>query len=212
MSISVAPASLRDGQVRSEFTEILERVVASSVGAIAAVLVDETGEAVDLAGRMNAFDIKVAAAHWQIVLRDLVEHPHLAAARSVMLRTEVHGYVVHKLFNDYVLVMIGRPAAAFSLSPRALRAMEMELAVEAGYAEQHREGQAWIRVLVMVGPEGRPSQLVERGHSPERLQQVGEGVELAEFERSYSVRTADGRGLELVRERSGVWYATDRET
>ncbi|MFO0660249.1 MAG: hypothetical protein U0165_10530 [Polyangiaceae bacterium] len=40
-------------------------------GALAAVFVDVDGECVDLAGRGKEFDLKVAAAHWRILLHDL---------------------------------------------------------------------------------------------------------------------------------------------
>jgi hypothetical protein len=71
-------------QERSVFTQILDRLVRLSPGAVGAALADREGECVDYAGFVDPFEIKVAAAHWQIVLTTVaLEQPGLGDVRQI---------------------------------------------------------------------------------------------------------------------------------
>jgi hypothetical protein len=201
----------RDGQHRTPFTTILETLVASTVGCIAAVLVDEEGETVDYAGELTPYDMKLAGAHFQIVLRDLCVRaqdgrPANATARCIVTRAERFGYVVRELFGGYVLVVVCAPTQVFSLSPRALRQVEVELSSEAGFPATEDHVPGWARVRVILSRTGEPAELQHLGGRSDRVE-VQRIEQAREFERAYQVRTADGRELMLVREPSGVWYA-----
>jgi hypothetical protein len=207
MTATLPPGSLRDGQVRSAFATILETLLASTIGIVAAVLVDEEGEAVDHAGALPAWHAKVAAAHWQIVLRDLSASSAFSTSRCVIIRAERFGYVLRQLFGGYVLVLVCRPHAVSSVSARALRQVELELADEAGFTVGDAASSFWTRVQVILGPDRLPVELRQGDRPAEGLQILAPAAGLAQFELGYRVRAASGRELLLVREPSGVWYA-----
>ena len=207
MKSSRAPRDARDGQQRTGFTPSLESLVATCVGCIAAVLVDEEGETVDYAGRLPPYDVKLAAAHFQIVLRELCNAAQGRTARSVLVRTERYGYVAHRLFGGYVVVLVCTPEAVSGISARALRQVEVELSHEAGWPLDGDEPQIWTRVLVRVGPNGVPIELWPRRGVGEPVAVQGRVIGLGAFERGFRVSTASGCELTLVREPSGAWYA-----
>ncbi len=64
------PPPPRDQETTS-FTDILRRLLRATSGARAAALVDFEGETVDYAGVLDPFELRIAAAHWQIVLAQL---------------------------------------------------------------------------------------------------------------------------------------------
>ncbi len=202
----------RDDQARSVFTDILDRFLAACDGAFAAVLVDYEGEAVDYADTVEneaavaPFDIKLAAAHWQIVMRQLNDCPVLGNARHVVIQAEHCGYVIRPLPSDYWLVLLCRPNGAFNVSSRALDQVVMELSVEAGWPPPAPEQLNWQRVAVTVDTDGRPSRIGLQGRYLE-LEEIEPLNEVDELERGYRVLTAEGGQWVLVRERTGLWYA-----
>jgi hypothetical protein len=138
-----APTFAPRDQDPSTFTQILERLVASVPGAIAASLVDGLGETVDYAGAIDAFEIKVAAAHWQIVVREIDET--LGAIRQLTVRARGKSFVIRPLDSGYLLVLVLGPLAGFSASERALHEAHGRLCAEAGFpppTSEHR----WFRV------------------------------------------------------------------
>ena len=82
MTSASAPGHARDGQKRTGFTACLETLVETSAGCLGAVLVDGEGETVDYAGRLAPYDVKLAAAHFQIVLRELCNSARGGEARG----------------------------------------------------------------------------------------------------------------------------------
>ena len=94
----LADAPERD-QGRSTFTEILEHLLDATPGAVAAVLVDHDGETVDSAGALEPFDLKVAAAHWQIVLAELRAIEPLGAMRALVVAARARSYVLRALHD-----------------------------------------------------------------------------------------------------------------
>jgi hypothetical protein len=200
------PTTSRDGQHRTGFTDSLEALVETSAGCIAAVLVDGEGETVDYAGTLRPYDIKLAAAHFQIVLRELCSVARTGAVRAVLIRAQRHSYLCRCLFGGYVLVLVCTPEGAFEISARALRQVEVELSREASWPLGDGAELVWWRVYVSLGPSGAPFDLWPRGGQRVRVAVLGPAVGLAEFERGYRVRTAAGRELTLVREPNGTWY------
>ncbi len=213
------PPSVRDGQLRSGFTVILERLIASCVGGVAAMLVDEEGEGVDLAARSGpvrptGFDIRVSGAHWQIVLRQACEQPTLGPIGQLWIRTDHAEYVIHGMPYGYVVCIICRPGALDNVSYRALRQAEVELCREAGWDLPRPHLPYWRRARVKTNKKGLPTSIMvspdEEGWSGPAT--VIDDPSLAgRFERTYRispVARADAEVL-LVRERTGFWYATD---
>jgi hypothetical protein len=218
--------SMREGQLRSAFTPILETLCESCAGSVAAGLVDEEGESVDHAtppgeaerAAMIAFDIKLAGAYWQIVIRQASEQPHFAGVRQLSVAVEGFDYVITQLFAGYVLILICRPGGIARVSTRALRQVEVELAREAGWPIPEPERPYWRRVRVKLDERSRPAALSFlinardgcRTHSPwERAGADLESLSTAGLERAFRFTLASGAERTLVRETTGYWYAAD---
>src|SRR6185295_17908226 len=77
----------RRDQAPSSFAPTLGRLC-SSAGVLGAALVDADGEAVDYAGRVDSFEIRVAAAEWRIILSLLTRSSHAPwrETRQLMIR------------------------------------------------------------------------------------------------------------------------------
>ncbi len=216
-----APPSAREGQVRSAFTTILETLCDSCVGAIAAGLVDEEGECVDLAflptRDIPAYSIKLCGAHWQIVMREAAAKlgPRCGAVRQIWIQTEQLSFVMGHLFDGYVLLLICRPDSHPAVSWRALRQVEVELYAEAGWPQRDPDGLYWRRAHVLLDPGNIPCALrfvhgfaAHKGGSWDVDVSVLEPLGgLQSFERGFLVQIHGGERLRLVREPSGFWYA-----
>lgn len=245
--VEPAPASSREGQLRSPFTKILETLCQSCHGALSALLVDEEGETVDLAAvtlvemdgddkivrRMEGFDIKLSGAHWQIVMREAMATSHLGGVRQLWVTTPTHGYIIKSLFEGYALVFVCRPDALYTVSSRALRQVEVELALEARWAVPRPDAPFWRRAMVRMDARGRPNLLryaagldgseeqdAEAWHP---VRSLGPAKDFKGFEKAFDVvigergRPAAGsswvpgveeaRPITLVRERTGFWFA-----
>jgi hypothetical protein len=201
----------RDGQHRSPFTAILEALCGSCAGSLAAAIADEEGECVDLATAptvggaaplMPAYLVKLCAAHWQIVMAQLPPR----AVRQLWIEADKYGYVVKGLHHGYVLVLVCRPPALATVSWRALRQCEVELALEAGWPVRDEGATCWVRTRAELDAHGRPRAvwlgrrwigdlgLVEQARGPKS------------FERAYKSTAPGSLELELVREPTGLWY------
>lgn len=200
--------SLRE-QARSAFTVILETLVDSCPDSVGAVLVDGEGEAVDYAGALTAFDLKLTGAHWQIVMRGLLDRGGVHTATKFLVRAETLGYVVLALADGYVLVVACRPDAAFSISHRALRQCELELSAEAGWPVPAPAATRWTRVQVRLDAVGHPTDLSLHGRT-RPLRGLRAATSLSNAERGYRLKSARGLDLSLVCEASGHWYLGGR--
>lgn len=189
----------------SSFTMILERLVLSTPSARGAALVDFEGETVDYAGSLDPFELKVAAATWQIVLAEIAETA-LDEPRQIVVRAKRVSYVLRRANQDYAIILQLHPRAAFAVSERALAEAETALASEAGWS--HRNRPAWFGVSVQTGAEHRPMELfVADEWQP--IDVMGAVVGLGERERGYRVRLPSGVEMMLVRERSGLWFCDE---
>lgn len=218
-----APPSAREGQVRSPFTIILETLCDSCVGAIAAGLIDEEGECVDFAflptHDIPAYDIKLCGAHWQIIMREAMGSAKLAACfgttHQLWIHAEAFSYVISHLYEGYVLVLICRPNALDTVSPRAIRQVEVEVYAEAGWPLADHHVPYWRRAHVLLDDKGEPAALrYARGFVAQSMREWDATLrtlshlnDLASFEKGYEVLSHTGEHIHLVREPSGYWYA-----
>lgn len=210
--------SIHRDQGASVFTSILERVVAETRSARAAALFDYEGETVDYAGSLDPFQVRIIAAHCQILLAELRELPKVPVPRQLCIRARGSAFVVRVIDDSYSLVVITHPRAPFAVSERVLRDAEVVLASEAGLTL--RSGPKWRRVDVQLaeGKRGsplkvRPTQLgIEEVRDWEGVLVLGAVVGLAARERGYRVRFNNGNEANLVCERSRLWFVDDHAT
>jgi hypothetical protein len=201
----------------SAFASILEDLVPRIPGAYAAALVDAQGETVDYAGTVNPFDVKVAAAHWRIVLDDIARS-FLGEARSLVARAARASYIAHTLPDGYaIIVLLGR-RAGFASTSRALSSCVRALHAEANWPSPGQRG-AWYALDVSCDRRGRPVTVratvtvtTSAANGEARAQPVdvlGAIMGLARGERGYRVRLESGVEVTLVREPRGFWYSDE---
>lgn len=201
-------AAPRD-QVPSTFAAILEDLVASTPGARGAALVDFEGETVDYAGVIDPFDLKVSAAHWQIVLSELAA-TRLGAPRQITVRARARSYIVRQLQPGYAVVLVLHPRAAFAASDRALQDADARLCAEAGWTQPRRSNR-WYGVEVESDARdgNRPTRLRGAG-GWHPVEVMGCMVGLRPREKGFRVRLPSGAEMLLVREPMGRWFADER--
>ncbi len=203
----------------SPFAEILTEVVARVPGALGAALTDEEGECVDYTGLADPFDLKVAAAHFTIVLAEAAARVQpLGALRTVLVRASKRSFLVHALHDKYALVMLLRGRTAVAATSRALGLCERALAAEAGWPAP--AGPYWYPIHVESRGR-RPARIASavsgprtRVHGPgaprmHGLEVLGAVVPAVARERAFRVRLDGGAELTIVREAGGAWYADE---
>jgi hypothetical protein len=199
----------RRDQTPSSFAPTLGRLCASA-GVVGAALVDSDGEAVDYAGRVSPFDIRVAAAEWRIILGRLgrCRHAPWNETRQVMLRGVNKSFGAVLLPEGYALVLQLLPRC-FRVSPRALSEAMREICENAGLDIELPTAQ-WMRVQVneSPAPQRRPRSVwVNRKWLPVEVLGRWVGPELLPNEIGYRVRLLDGAEITLVREPLAHWFA-----
>ena len=204
----------RRDQMPSSFAPTLGRLC-SSAGVVGAALVDCDGEAVDYAGRVSPFDIRVAAAEWRIMLSRLerCRQTPLRDTRQVMIRGVNKSFGAVLLPEGYALVLQLLPRC-FRVSPRALSEAVREICENAGLEWPAPEGQSpasqWMRVQVneSPAPQRRPRSVwVHRKWLPVEVLGRCVGPELLPNEIGYRVRLLGGAEVTLVREPLAHWFA-----
>ncbi len=196
-------------QARSEFTRILEELIASAPGASGVALVDREGEAVDYAGSLTMFEIKVAAAHLQLETRLAAQSllPSVGTVRSLTVRAATRSFISVELVDGYNLVVILRRCSPFGISQRALKAAERAICIEGGWpAAKDLERWSLAQVQSVRRRHGKPLRLLF-GSRWLALEIMGVVAGLPDGERGYRVRTEEGAEMTLVRERMGRWFS-----
>lgn len=199
---------LRD-QHESAFTRILGELVERVPGARAAALVDQEGETVDYSGELVAYDLKVTAAHWRIVVDEIRAGNALSATGFVLLRAGRASFQAHVLPEGYALVLVLARGAGFGGWRRAVSACTLALGAEASWPPAALRLPRWAAVKVVADARRRPLVLgTAAAHvSIEILGVLATG--LTSSERGWRVRLRNGLEGTLVREPGGHWYIDD---
>ncbi len=193
-------------QEPSSFTAILERLIAATPGAKAAALVDFDGETVDYAGLLEPFEVKIAAAHFRIVMAEIADARSFGLIRQITVRARRHAYVVRELAESYALVIVLHPRAAFASSSRAIDEAALRVSAETGWPPP-RDASRWCHVDVET--ERRRPVRVRVSGSFQPVEVMGAVVGLAPKEKGFRVRLPSGAEMMLVRERLGRWFADE---
>jgi hypothetical protein len=201
--------TLRD-QHESAFAAILADLVARVPGARSAALVDRDGETVDYSGRGSPYEMRVAAAHFRIVLDETRRQPSLGAASSLVARASRASFVVHALPDGYALVVCLARGAGFRGLGRATQVCIRSLAEEAGWPAAPRP---WYGVEVLADERGTPRAARPTGGPPAAratpVEIIGRHRAAPKHERAWRVRLPTGVELTLVRESTGFWYVDE---
>ncbi|MEY2930454.1 MAG: hypothetical protein RL033_1203 [Pseudomonadota bacterium] len=197
-------------QAPSSFAPTLGRLC-TSAGVLGAVLVDADGEAVDYAGRVDSFEIRVAAAEWRILLARLARSSHgpWRETRQLMVRGAKKSFGAILLPEGYALVLQLLPRC-FRVSPRAISEAVREICENAGLALPEEPSAQWRRVQVNESPppQRRPTSVwVNRKWLPVEVLGRWVGQELLPNEIGYRVRLLGGEEITLVREPLAQWFA-----
>jgi hypothetical protein len=203
------PASPPRDQDASTFTKILERLLDVIGGSRGAVLVDADGETVDYAGILEPFDLKIAAAHWQIVFGEFEALEHFGDSRQITVRARSRGYIVRRLPEGYGLVLVLHARAAFAASERAIDEIEATLCAEAGW-DRPAGSAKWFRVEVeTLAPDHIRPHRMRAGGTWQTIEILGTMVGLRAREKGFRVRLAGGAEMSLVRECGRLWFADE---
>lgn len=214
------PPPARRDQGTSEFTAILERLVEDTPSARAAALFDFEGETVDYAGHMDPYELRVIAAHFQILLAELRDVSRLPAPRQLRIRARAAAYVVRVLDEHYSLLVVTHRRAAFAVSERVLRDAEARIGLEAGL-EAAPGTSRWARVdvqfdraraaPVLVRPAlvaGRDAEAAWYG-----VDVLGAVVGLPRREHGFRIRLDSGVEANLIAERgrrgARIWFVDE---
>jgi hypothetical protein len=170
-------------------------------------LVDGLGETVDYAGHLDAFAVRVAAAHLRLVLEDARQQPFFAEAASIAVRTTRAGFAVYPLPDGYAIALLLSPKARLSSFSRAVSAIANLLVEEGGW--RARTGAIWYAVEVSCAEAGSPQLVRTRGQTlaVDVLGHYEAG--LGWRQRGWRVRFPSGVEAMLVREPGGHWYADE---
>ena len=201
-------------QAPTRFTPVLGRLC-ESTAVLGAALVDRLGETVDYAGYVAPFDLKVAAAEWQLVLERLAHaSPALAwpDTQELVVRAARLSFVAVPLTEGYALVVeLCRHAGG--ISRRALAEAVRELCREAALDIPRTPPlERWelVEVRTASGNVRRP-QAIWHGGQWHQLEILGRyrARELGRREVGYRARLGARVDISLVREPLGRWYALD---
>jgi hypothetical protein len=191
------------------FTGLLAELISRVPGAHAAALVDGDGESIDYAGALAPFDVKIAAAHWQIVLGQLAKTPPLVDARHVVVRAHDKSYVLHALADGYAVIVVLSARGGFAASSRGFAVFERSLRLEAGIGGPSK-GPPWTPVTVEYDARARPRTVASGAHDPpQSLEVLGAVMGLGRGERGFRIRLASGVEATVVREPGGAWYSDE---
>ncbi|MBI2394966.1 MAG: hypothetical protein HYV09_35680 [Deltaproteobacteria bacterium] len=193
------------------FTPILRQHVEATPGALGAALVDGEGEAVDYAGdTIDPFDLKIAAAHFRIVLSD-IEKGKLAGeggpTSRLLVLTDKRTFVLTALPEGYALLSILRANAALGHADRSLDGTLRALHREAGWAYPPGAFR-WHPIDVEIDARARPHRIRVR-HQWTAVEPIGRvvvGLQPGEVGWRVDVAAA-GCETTLVLGRDDKWYA-----
>ncbi|MCL2823644.1 MAG: hypothetical protein FWD57_06605 [Polyangiaceae bacterium] len=194
------------------FTRILQTLIDAVPGVVGVALVDELGECVDYCGVMDAYEIRLVAAHSQIELHnaDVRLRDGFGPLRSFTVYASKRTYFSMRIVEEYDLVLVFAGPNPSAPSLRALAQAEFDIRVEGGW-HPPRDMERWILLKVDARPHDkwRPCRVQLAGEWHE-VEVIGTVVGLSHGERGFRVSTISGAEMTLVRERHGNWYADVR--
>jgi hypothetical protein len=200
-----------DHQDASPFAALLEDLLDAMPYVRGAAIVDFEGETVDLAGEVDTFEMKVAAATMQLTLADLRAQPVHGGVLELRLATTRQGCVVRVLDDSYSLVLVARPLATFVLSERVLLEAEHRIRIEAGLPA--RAPLQWHRTEVDLDARHRPTRIRAAASLLDTeppawllVEVLGAVVDSPAAPRAYRVRLESGAELTLEREGRALWF------
>jgi predicted regulator of Ras-like GTPase activity (Roadblock/LC7/MglB family) len=201
-------------QHESAFAAILGDLVKRVPGARGAALVDRDGETVDYSGRGNPYEMRVAAAHFRIVLDEARRQASLGDVRSIVARAARASIAVQALPDGYALVLRLARGAGFRGLGRAIPVCIQWLTDEAGWPAARSP---WYAVDVVSDERGTPRLARVVGQTGSASGAESTPVEvlgryraaLPEHERAWRVRLPSGVELTLLQESSGFWYVDE---
>lgn len=198
-------------QHESAFAAILSKLVSRIPGARGAALVDSEGETVDYAGRAKPLDMRLAGAHFRIVLDEARAAAGLGDVRSIAVRAARASYLVQVLPDGYALIVVTMRSAGFSGWHRAVASCAHALGEEAGWERDAGElPPKWFPVTVLRDERRRPAAVRADGrlHPLEILGTLQAG--LSGRERAWRIRFENGLEATLVREPGGACYLDEK--
>jgi hypothetical protein len=201
-------APLPRDQDASPFHFILEEFLDLVPFARGAAVFDFEGETVDYAGGVDPYDLKVAAATFQIMLHEARNLAIGRGLRSVNMNLTTASYLVHVLDDGYSLLVVLRTLGAHCVSERLLREVRGRLLAEAGLEDPTPA--TWHRVEALVSSRGRPSAIRDPRLSEWVAVDVLGSFAVPGTERGFRVHTATGSELNLVGERQGLWFIDEK--
>lgn len=195
-------------QAESPFALLLASLLEALPFARGAALVDLEGETVDYAGEVDPFELRVAAATFQLLLADLRSTAMFREVRQINVVSTKSGYLVRVLDPHYSLVVVLRKLGTFVVSQRVIDEVETHILLEAGLSNRRA---AWHRVD--VDAEGRPPRprrlrraISEEEPSWTSIEVLGTLVNVGHAEHGYRVRLGTGAEVNLLCENQRLWF------
>jgi hypothetical protein len=173
-----------------------------------AAVFDFEGETVDYAGIVDPYELKVAAATFQIMLNEARSLSLGIGLRSVNANLRKSSYLVHVLDDGYSLLVILRTLGTHCVSDRLLREVRARLLVEAGLDDATPV--AWHRVDARTSPRGKPTAIRDPSASEWVPVDVLGSFTAGPEERGFRIHTATGSEINLVGERVGLWFIDEK--
>ena len=115
------------------FKSLLNRLLEEIPGAIATIIIDWEGEAVDHVGQMDDYDIKALGAHKAIILqllRDAMQRINCGNLEEVLIRTDDNKTLIAPLTAEYFLVLTLGPQSIATRAAFKMRCCMNELRPE----------------------------------------------------------------------------------
>jgi len=204
------PRPKRD-QDESPFNVILQEFLDLVPFARGAAVFDFEGETVDYAGDVDPYELRVAAATFQITLAEARELTFCRGLRAISANLSTSTYYVRVLDPNYSLLVVLRAMATHCVSERLLAETHARILLEAGLSIE--APLAWHRVDVLTAARSRPMALRKPGLQTEdgwvKTDVLGVHVGGAQGERSFRIHVANGAEINLVCERSGLWFTDE---
>jgi predicted regulator of Ras-like GTPase activity (Roadblock/LC7/MglB family) len=123
-------------QARTGFTSLLEEIVVSCPGAVAAIFSDAEGETVDYCTFLEVFDTQITGAQWGSVVagvRDLVAKVGQGELDAVHVRGTERDFLIQLVGEGYYLTLVLSQGMGWGHALQRARELARELHRESGF-------------------------------------------------------------------------------